>query len=95
MGKLKTEDAAGEKLPLISNVPLCACTVPLLLNATAKKVVVPVPADLRKVPALLNAEIAPTQSPKRAVPLHVKDRTRLVVQPPAAIKIPAVPPQAN
>src|SRR5260370_1369885 len=44
------------KVPPLFNtsVPLCASTVPVLVNATPGcRVVAPLPADLRKVPALL------------------------------------------
>ena len=40
-------------------VPVCACTVPVLVSAMLI-VLVPVPEDLRSVPALLKVDAAPT-----------------------------------
>src|SRR5215471_15395537 len=45
--------SSWEKLPAKNSVPLCTSTDPVLLKLLTSKLVVPMPADLIQMPALL------------------------------------------
>src|SRR5512135_1498021 len=71
--KLSVVPAAPLNGPLLvpppdrDSVPLCTCTLPVLFRA-ASRVVVPLPADFRRVPALLNVGWVPVFQTSRASP---------------------------